>query len=91
MEAIYSVMVQKQEQIIRVQREIHLLKEHIRRQEVEGQIEAPRLHEGASQFFAMLLCGLLIGALIGLAMISHSSAQAIRWDQEEQRVMVYDK
>ena len=93
MEALYSVMVRKQAEIIRVQREIQALREFVRSQQQmeNGRCETPKPQQGAARSLAIFLCGLLIGTMLILAVVSREERQAIRWDREEQRIVVFEQ
>jgi hypothetical protein len=66
-EALYSVLVRKQAEIIRVQQEIQMLKELARQQE-----QAEVRHKGwnRGQWCCFLSCILLLDAMIVLSVIS---------------------
>ncbi|PYX85192.1 MAG: hypothetical protein DMG70_04490 [Acidobacteria bacterium] len=71
---LHDVMMRKQAEIIRVQREIEQLKDYVHRQEVRT--------VGAFRSFAIFLCGLLIGAMILLTTVSHSPNWSFGQDAE---------
>ena len=94
MEALYSVMVRKQAEIIRVQREIQALRQLVgssQQQMENGQNARPKPQQGAARSLAIFLCGLLIGTMLLLAVVSREGSQAIRWDREEQRPVVFEQ
>ena len=76
MEALYSLMVAKQNQMLEVQREIMDLRALALYQEVEAKRKEHR-SDVAGRSVAIFLCGLLIGIMFLLAIVTRDNSNRI--------------
>ena len=90
MNQLMSVLLYKQSQILEVQKEILVLRDIARRKE-QHRKELARRREQRSQLLAMFAVALLVGALLGFALVNDDDARTIHWDRDEERVVIFQR